>query len=163
MKRNSSGCGACDVAAGLGFAQQPAPVKVEGGLVQGTSEDGLDGLPGHPVRRAAGRRPPLARAAARREMGRRAAGRPSSVPNPIQGAERAPEHERGLPVPERLDAGEVRERPHSRARLDLRRRIRRRAPPPNRTTAARSWPRRAWCWSASPTASGNSDFWRTRN
>jgi para-nitrobenzyl esterase len=26
---------------GLGFAQQPAPVSVEGGLVQGTSEDGL--------------------------------------------------------------------------------------------------------------------------
>jgi len=28
-------------AAGLGFAQQPAPVKVQGGLVQGTNEDGL--------------------------------------------------------------------------------------------------------------------------
>ena len=28
-------------AAGPGLAQQPAPVKVEGGLVQGTSEDGL--------------------------------------------------------------------------------------------------------------------------
>ena len=28
-------------AAGLGLAQQPAPVSVEGGLVQGTSEDGL--------------------------------------------------------------------------------------------------------------------------
>jgi len=28
-------------AAGLGIAQQPAPVTVEGGLVQGTSEDGL--------------------------------------------------------------------------------------------------------------------------
>src|SRR5512135_979483 len=29
------------LAAGLGMAQQPAPVAVEGGLVQGTSEDGL--------------------------------------------------------------------------------------------------------------------------
>jgi para-nitrobenzyl esterase len=28
-------------AAGLGFAQEPSPVKVEGGMVQGTSEDGL--------------------------------------------------------------------------------------------------------------------------
>ena len=28
-------------AASAGFAQQPAPVKVEDGLVQGTSEDGL--------------------------------------------------------------------------------------------------------------------------
>jgi len=27
--------------AGLGIAQQPAPVRVEGGVVQGTSEDGL--------------------------------------------------------------------------------------------------------------------------
>ena len=27
--------------AGSGIAQQPSPVKVDGGLVQGTSEDGL--------------------------------------------------------------------------------------------------------------------------
>jgi para-nitrobenzyl esterase len=36
------------LAAGLGFAQQPAPVSVEGGLVQGTSEDGLTVFRGIP-------------------------------------------------------------------------------------------------------------------
>ena len=36
------------LAAGLGVAQQPAPVKVEGGLVQGTSEDGLTVYKGIP-------------------------------------------------------------------------------------------------------------------
>jgi carboxylesterase type B len=35
-------------AAGLAIARQPAPVKVEGGLVQGTSEDGLTVYKGIP-------------------------------------------------------------------------------------------------------------------
>ena len=47
--------------AGWCFAQAPAPVRVEGGLVQGTIEDGLDGLQGtFPFRSAAGGRSALA-------------------------------------------------------------------------------------------------------
>jgi para-nitrobenzyl esterase len=36
------------ISTGLGIAQQPAPVKVEGGLLQGKSEDGLTGYRGIP-------------------------------------------------------------------------------------------------------------------
>ena len=113
------------VAAGPGLAQQPAPVKVEQGLVQGTNEDGLTvyrGIPfaAPPVGDLRWRAP---QPAAKWDGVRQAT---NFAPAPIQGCETAVRHERGLSVFECLDAGKIPARPHPRARVDLRRRIQRR-------------------------------------
>ena len=54
-------------------AQSPEPVKVEGGLLQGTVEDALTIYRGIP-RSSAGRRSPVAGSPARAKMARRARG-----------------------------------------------------------------------------------------
>ena len=60
---------------GLCLAQAPASREGRRRSAAGNGRRRVDGLPGHPVRRAAGRGPAMARAAARREVGRRASGR----------------------------------------------------------------------------------------
>ena len=109
----------------------------------GCRGEGPHRLPRHPLRRPAHGRPPLARAAAGPQVGGRAVGREvraRSLPGGRQG-----QRERGLPLPQRLDAGQVTERPHSGARLDLRRRFLLRLQLHRRSTTASTSRARASC------------------
>ena len=73
-------------------------------------------------------------------------------------------HERGLPVPERLDARRSRAKAQAAgAGVFLRRRLRRRATARNRATTARAWPEKASWPSPSTTASASSASSPTRN
>ena len=116
------------LAGGLCFAQSPAPVKVEGGLLAGTSEDGLAvyrGIPfaAPPVGDLRWRAP---QPAAKWEGVRQAA---KFAPGCMQ-ATRGPSGQ-GPGVSEDClylnvwTPAKSRERPHPRSGLDLRRRIRR--------------------------------------
>ena len=108
--------------AGSCIAQQPVPVKVDGGLLQGTTEDGLTVYRGIPF--AA---PPVgdlrwrAPQPAVKWEGVRQVNQVCSWAN--SGLGFSVRKERRLPVLEHLDAGEIRERPYSCIRLDLWRRI----------------------------------------
>ena len=148
-------------AAGLGVAQQPAPVGVEHGLVQGTSEDRLTvyrGIPfaAPPVGDLRWRAP---QPAAKWEGMRQAT---KFGPSPIQGTRNGPgmsedclylnvwtpakstnDH---IPVLVWIYGGDL-----APARL------------PTAATAARNSPGKAWRSSASTIASASSAFSRTRN
>ncbi len=86
-----------------------------------------DRLQGHPVRGAAGGRSSLEGTAAGGGLVWRAQRRQVRPGvRAVDGGPAAGRDERGLPVPERLDAGEVRRREAAGARLDLRRWLQRR-------------------------------------
>jgi hypothetical protein len=103
-------------------AQAPAPVKVEGGLLQGTSEDGLSVYRGIPF--AA---PPVgdlrwrAPQPAAKWEGVKQADKFGPPLLPGRAGRSRRRDKRGLPVPERVVAGEIGARPRARSGLDLRR------------------------------------------
>ena len=130
-----------------------APVKVEGGLLEGVAAEGLTVYKGIPFaappvgelrwRRAAAAAPLDGRAHRRPLRGRLRA---------VDGQPAPGRRQRGLPVPERLDASEGRFRSAAGAGLDLRRRLQRRARRRSRSTTVRGSPGAASCSSASRTA-----------
>ena len=133
--------------------------------LQGTIEDGLAvyrGVPfaAPPVGALRWRAPqPAAQAGAARA--RRRSSRRSACRAMAPGA--GPGHERGLPVPERVDARRNPRRKACRCWCGSTAAASPAAPPPAPTPAAKCWPARAWCWSASRIASGRWASWRIRN
>ena len=135
-------------------------VRVEQGLLKGTVEDGLTvyrGIPfaAPPVGDLRWRAP---QPAAKWEGVRHA---DKFAPQCVQSISLG--DERGLPVSQRLDARQVGRAPRSRCWSGSTAAASPSAPPPRPTTAASTWPARAWCWSASPIASGRSAFSRIRS
>ena len=124
--------------AGVSAADQ---VKTANGVIEGADGERRARVQRHSVRGAAGRRSALEGAAAGPELDGRAPG------NAVRPAMHAAadfrrhefpleRHERGLPVPERVDAREVGRRAAAGARLLLRRRVHRPATAPSRATTA---------------------------
>ena len=141
--------------------------KVEQGVVAGNKGRWTHRLQGHSLRGSARGRSALACSATRGQVGGRAPRRQVRAgmragrlrPRWRQGSR----DERGLPLSE--SSGRRRSRPPRAFRCwsgsmaaDLPA-----APPRFRPTAERFWRRRAWCWSASPTAWDRSAFWRIRS
>ena len=109
----------------------------------GCRGEGPHRLPRHPLRRPAHGRPPLARAAAGPQVGGRAVGRDvraGSLPGGRQG-----ERERGLPLPQRLDAGQVARATASRCSSGSTAAASPSAPPPARSTTASTSRARVSC------------------
>ena len=115
----------------------------------------------------------MARAAAGRALGRRPQGRPlrhqlyaesSGLPAAVdRRVHDAGPDRRGVPIPQRVDAGEDSEREASGHALDLRRRLQRRLRARWRFTTAPSSPRKTSSSSASTTALAQLVFWFIRN
>ena len=82
------------IAGGLCLAQTPGSGQGRRRVASRNSRRRVDGLPGHPVRRAAGRRPAMARASARGEVGGRAASR-QVRPACVQGTRNPADAEQG--------------------------------------------------------------------
>ena len=138
--------------------RRPRPSQTDVRPRAGCHREGPHGLSRHPLRRPARGRPPLARAAAGGQVGGRALGRhvrARSLPGRRQG-----ERERGLPLPQRLDAGQIRRATASRCWSGSTAAVSPSAPPPLRSTTASTSRARVWCSSASTTAWALSASWR---